>query len=403
MLQPRENAYLRRQTARGTQWLSLGPRSCCSLGDGANQAAAEPWRASGRVQELAYKPTLRCHTACASVVSFRLLRRVTYIFLLLVDMANLEPDVFLGKRLWRISDNILEALQTEAVLLLLLVDYTETEIDLVGLFKVGSHAHDLGEGLLGVLIRAIAVVQNTNTVPKARLLWIAKMVERLLVCRVCLLEVIHHKVAVTYPIMLVQSLGFAGHSSAYLDFPRYRHCLGQASGCSRYTRWPGQTSPDALKCLQYQSWPQSTCCCDERHVHSRREHHLGSRAILACFLILLSVLISRAFFCRMTYQLGSIRTRSWQPAAAMVVLAMADLAQVGQVPVVLEVPVAGLGRSGDAAAPVACCPRAMDEEAQPCGENHLGHLAMAGDAKPFLTRPMQLDAVEYSLECCGQV
>lgn len=34
-----------------------------------------------------------------------------YIFLLLVDMANLEPDVLLGERSRRVGDNILEALR----------------------------------------------------------------------------------------------------------------------------------------------------------------------------------------------------------------------------------------------------------------------------------------------------
>ena len=41
--------------------------------------------------------------------------------------------------------------ETLVEFLLLLVDYAETEVDLVGLFKVGLHAHDLGESFLGVL------------------------------------------------------------------------------------------------------------------------------------------------------------------------------------------------------------------------------------------------------------
>lgn len=35
---------------------------------------------------------------------------MTYVFLLLVDMANLEPDVFFGQRAWRIANNVFEAL-----------------------------------------------------------------------------------------------------------------------------------------------------------------------------------------------------------------------------------------------------------------------------------------------------
>ena len=48
--------------------------------------------------------------------------------------------------------------QTLVELLLLLVYYTQAEVDLVCLLEVGLHAHDLGEGLLRVLERAVAVV-----------------------------------------------------------------------------------------------------------------------------------------------------------------------------------------------------------------------------------------------------
>jgi hypothetical protein len=43
-------------------------------------------------------------------------------------------------------------------LLLLLVYDAETEVDLVCLFKVRLHAHDLREGILGVVEGAIAVI-----------------------------------------------------------------------------------------------------------------------------------------------------------------------------------------------------------------------------------------------------
>jgi hypothetical protein len=35
---------------------------------------------------------------------------MTYIFLLFVDMADLEPDVFLSQRRWWRCDNVIEAL-----------------------------------------------------------------------------------------------------------------------------------------------------------------------------------------------------------------------------------------------------------------------------------------------------
>jgi hypothetical protein len=56
--------------------------------------------------------------------------------------------------------------QTLVELLLLLVYYAQAEVDLVCLLEVGLHAHDLGEGLLRVLKGAVAVVQDTNAVPK---------------------------------------------------------------------------------------------------------------------------------------------------------------------------------------------------------------------------------------------
>ena len=36
-----------------------------------------------------------------------------YIFLLFVNVADLEPDVFFSQRSWRICDNVFEALQID--------------------------------------------------------------------------------------------------------------------------------------------------------------------------------------------------------------------------------------------------------------------------------------------------
>lgn len=58
------------------------------------------------------------------------------IFLLLVDVADLEPDVGVSEGAWRISENAIEAIKGFFVLSLLLVNDTETEQDLVGLVKV---------------------------------------------------------------------------------------------------------------------------------------------------------------------------------------------------------------------------------------------------------------------------
>jgi hypothetical protein len=56
--------------------------------------------------------------------------------------------------------------QTLVELLLLLVDYAEAKVDLVGLFEVGFHAHHLREGFFGMLKRSVAVIQDSNPVPE---------------------------------------------------------------------------------------------------------------------------------------------------------------------------------------------------------------------------------------------
>ena len=105
----------------------------------------------------------------------------THIFLLLMNMANLEPDIFLGEWPRRVGDDILETLpndqqsainvrqptnlQALVVFLLLLVDNPKSEVDLIRLFKIRLHAHDLRECFFGVFERAVAIVQYANSIP----------------------------------------------------------------------------------------------------------------------------------------------------------------------------------------------------------------------------------------------
>ena len=49
-------------------------------------------------------------------------------------------------------------IQTLTKLLRLLVYYSQAEVDFIGLFKIGFHAHDLRKGLLGMLKATIAIV-----------------------------------------------------------------------------------------------------------------------------------------------------------------------------------------------------------------------------------------------------
>jgi hypothetical protein len=116
-------------------------------------------------------------------------------------MANLEPDILFSQwRRWH-GNNVSETLRTISglrnvgfslqaaylktllVLLLLLVNYTEAKVDFVGLFEIRLHAHDLRKRFFGVLKRSIAIVKNSNAVPKfwflVNLLAIGKSPKRL--------------------------------------------------------------------------------------------------------------------------------------------------------------------------------------------------------------------------------
>lgn len=98
-------------------------------------------------------------------------------------MTNLKPDVLFGKRPRRVIHDVFETLyptrqqavenfyrlvthlQTLVVLLLLLVDDSQAEIDFIGLLKVWSHAHNLGESFLRMVQRTVAVIKDTNAIP----------------------------------------------------------------------------------------------------------------------------------------------------------------------------------------------------------------------------------------------
>lgn len=97
---------------------------------------------------------------------------IAHVFLLLMNMTDLKVDVFFGQWTGRIIDDVLEAFQALVELLLLLVYYSETEVDFIGLFKVGRHAHDLRESLFGMVERSITIIQDTNSVPQFGLLQI---------------------------------------------------------------------------------------------------------------------------------------------------------------------------------------------------------------------------------------
>jgi hypothetical protein len=58
------------------------------------------------------------------------------VFLLFVDMPNLEPDVCMGKRTWRIAQDAIKAGEGFFIFALLLVDYAETEENFICFVKI---------------------------------------------------------------------------------------------------------------------------------------------------------------------------------------------------------------------------------------------------------------------------
>lgn len=120
---------------------------------------------------------------------------IIVIFLLFVHVTDLKPDVLFSQRRWWRVYYVLEALQTLTILLLLLVDYTKPEIDLVCFVEAGFHLHDLGEGFFRVIQGSIPIVQDTDTVPETRLLWVLEVDKSGLIRRIGILQVIHHEIA----------------------------------------------------------------------------------------------------------------------------------------------------------------------------------------------------------------
>ena len=66
----------------------------------------------------------------------RTLAKNTHVALLLEDVSDLEPDVGVGERTGRVTQDAVEALETLRVLALLLVDDTETEKNFVRLVEI---------------------------------------------------------------------------------------------------------------------------------------------------------------------------------------------------------------------------------------------------------------------------
>ena len=93
--------------------LGLGWCNCCFVGDAAIRAAVALLHVSGLGLAPACKQPWRFRTVVpvSSVAELEGLN--THVFLLLMDMANLEPYVLFVEWPWGISHDVLETLQTD--------------------------------------------------------------------------------------------------------------------------------------------------------------------------------------------------------------------------------------------------------------------------------------------------
>lgn len=115
------------------------------------------------------------------------------------DVADLEPDISLGKWARGVAKNTPEILEALIKLLHLLVDDAKPKEDLVSLFKLGIHFKDRQKGLFGILKRSVAFVEYANTIPEIRVLLLEMLCvnERMLIGRIGLGQIVQHQKAVT--------------------------------------------------------------------------------------------------------------------------------------------------------------------------------------------------------------
>jgi hypothetical protein len=130
----------------------LGWCNCCFAGDAAIRAAVAPLRVSGLGLALVCTHPWRSRTIVPVSIIPKGKELETYVFLLLVDMANLEPDVlFIEGPRW-ISNDILETLQkdvnTESSHLVashILLSFAEISAVACILYQAGNRSHSLSQ------------------------------------------------------------------------------------------------------------------------------------------------------------------------------------------------------------------------------------------------------------------
>jgi hypothetical protein len=132
-------------------------------------------------------------------------------------------------------------IQTFLKLVLLLVDYSQAKINLAGLFKLGSHSHDLRKGFLRMIDRTISIIENSNSVPQFWFLnrsessWsstnlsyleILKIVQRVLVCLIGLGKIVRHEVAMTQSLPHLSIVLFKFNNCFQVFDCLWKHFLG---------------------------------------------------------------------------------------------------------------------------------------------------------------------------------
>lgn len=91
-----------------------------------------------------------------------------------MNLKHCSQSVKISHGSWRLT-----YIQALSKLLLLLVYYTQTKVNLVGLLEVRRHAHDLRKCFLCVIKRTIAIVEDTNAVPQFRFLSTGQLLNRI--------------------------------------------------------------------------------------------------------------------------------------------------------------------------------------------------------------------------------
>ena len=72
---------------------------------------------------------------------------------------------------------VLPYLQALLELGLLLVYDAQSEVDFIGLLKVGLDRHDLGEGFLGIIVAPVSIIQDSDPVPQHRILRAPRLID----------------------------------------------------------------------------------------------------------------------------------------------------------------------------------------------------------------------------------